>query len=95
MISPWFKLAAAIALPCLVVGCDKARETFGLEKMPPDEYQVVTRAPLAMPPDYGLRVPAPGQQRPQDLPPSQQARNLLLQSSAAAGARPRRRRRKA
>jgi len=83
MIKRWVKFAVAISVPCLLASCDKARETFGLEKMPPDEYQVVTRAPLAMPPDYGLRAPAPGTQRPQETQPSQAARDILLQASSA------------
>ena len=83
----WTKLAGAVSLLCLLTACGGMRETFGLEKMAPDEYQVVTRAPLAMPPDYGLRAPAPGLQRPQETQPSQAARNILLQASNTGGPR--------
>lgn len=87
MTKTWVRLAVTVFLPCLLAACAGARETFGLEKMAPDEYQVVTRAPLAMPPDYGLRAPAPGAQRPQESQPSQAARNILLQASTPGGQR--------
>jgi hypothetical protein len=40
----------------------------------PDEFRVVRKAPLTVPPDYNLRPPAPGEARPQELQPDAQAR---------------------
>ncbi len=40
----------------------------------PDEFRVVRKAPLTVPPDYNLRPPAPGESRPQELEPDAQAR---------------------
>lgn len=40
----------------------------------PDEFRVVRKAPLTVPPEYNLRPPAPGQARPQELSPEAQAR---------------------
>jgi hypothetical protein len=40
----------------------------------PDEFRVVRKAPLTVPPDYSLRPPAPGEARPQELSPDVQAR---------------------
>jgi hypothetical protein len=40
----------------------------------PDEFRVVRKAPLTVPPDYNLRPPAPGEARPQELLPDAQAR---------------------
>jgi hypothetical protein len=40
----------------------------------PDEFRVVRKAPLTVPPDYNLRPPAPGEGRPQELQPDAQAR---------------------
>jgi hypothetical protein len=40
----------------------------------PDEFRVVRKAPLTVPPDYNLRPPAPGEARPQELQPDVQAR---------------------
>ena len=54
-----------LALGALVLsGCSGARQTFGLDRKPPDEFSVVTRAPLAVPPEYQLRPPQPGAPRP-------------------------------
>jgi hypothetical protein len=36
------------------------QENLGLGKRSPDEFQVVRRAPLILPPDYTLRPPTPG-----------------------------------
>src|SRR4051794_38180228 len=44
----------------------------------PDEFRVVAKAPLAVPPDYSLRPPPAGQPRPQELQPESAARTALL-----------------
>jgi hypothetical protein len=44
----------------VLVGCDSIREAAGITKEPPDEFAVVTKAPLVIPPDYNLRPPKPG-----------------------------------
>ena len=41
------------------------------EKKPPDEFAVVTKAPLVIPPDYALKPPRPGARRPQENTPSE------------------------
>lgn len=58
--------ALALALPALAGGCSSVKETLGLTKQSPDEFKVVSRAPLSMPPDYNLRPPTPGAPRPQE-----------------------------
>ncbi len=40
----------------------------------PDEFRVVRKAPLTVPPEYNLRPPAPGSARPQELSAEAQAR---------------------
>lgn len=69
----------------LASGCEQARDAVGLEKRPPDEFSVVTRAPLSIPPDFGLRPPAPGTKRPQEQSVRNQARDILLRESARNG----------
>ena len=59
-------------------GCEQSREAFGLNKSAPDEFAVVTRAPLAIPPDFALRPPTPGAQRPQEASTRNEARQILL-----------------
>ncbi len=46
--------------------CESTKEQFDFSKKAPDEFAVVTRAPLEMPPNYTLRPPRPGAQRPQE-----------------------------
>ena len=71
-----------LALGTLVLsGCSGARQTFGLDRTPPDEFSVVTRAPLAVPPEYKLRPPEPGAPRPQESDSRQQAASAVFGSS--------------
>ena len=60
-----------------LAGCQSASRAFGLSKATPDEFRVVTKAPLTRPPDYSLRPPAPGEPRPQELQPESAARQAL------------------
>lgn len=72
---------------CLALsGCGNMRDTLGLGKNPPDEFAVVTRAPLSMPPTYDLRPPLPGAPRPQEQRASDAARQALV--GQIPGARP-------
>ena len=59
-------------------GCTSTKNALGLNKVVPDEFRVVTKAPLVVPPDYALRPPNPGEPRPQELQPESQARQALL-----------------
>ena len=59
-------------------GCSGASRALGISKVTPDEFRVVAKAPLVLPPDYALRPPAPGEPRPQELQPESAARTALL-----------------
>ena len=67
-------LAAATGLS----GCESTRQALGMTKVTPDEFRVVSKAPLVVPPDFALRPPAPGEPRPQELQPESAARNALI-----------------
>lgn len=68
---------AAVALGA----CGGMRDELGLNRTKPDEFAVVPKAPLAMPPDFtNLREPEPGAPRPQQVSPSGEARAALVQS---------------
>ena len=69
-------LAASTALA--VSACGSLKQGIGLTKVVPDEFVTVSTAPLTVPPEYGLRPPAPGQPRPQELAPESAARQILL-----------------
>ncbi len=59
-------------------GCEQTRELLGQTKKAPDEFAVYTRAPLSLPPEYSLKPPAPGRQRPQESAPRVSAESAIL-----------------
>jgi hypothetical protein len=61
-----------------LTACGSMRQSIGLTKVVPDEFVTVSTAPLTVPPEFGLRPPAPGQPRPQELAPESAARQILL-----------------
>src|ERR1700742_127526 len=71
-------LAAASGLAVALCGCSSFGNALGTNKLAPDEFRVVTKAPLVVPPDYALRPPSPGEPRPQELQPESQARLALI-----------------
>jgi hypothetical protein len=71
-------IGAALTLAVGLAGCQSTRTALGMTKVTPDEFRVVTKAPLVVPPDYALRPPAPGEPRPQELQPESAARTALL-----------------
>lgn len=68
------------------------KDALGYGKDAPDEFAVVTKAPLVIPPDFALRPPQPGAPRPQEmnLQPSATAQAALVGGesgiTASAGA---------
>jgi hypothetical protein len=85
-IKPAILLAAVAALA--LSGCNSATKALGLAKVTPDEFRIVTKAPLIVPPDYSLRPPAPGEPRPQELQPDSAARAVLVGQVQAADRSP-------
>ncbi|CDK99978.1 DUF3035 domain-containing protein [Magnetospirillum gryphiswaldense] len=72
------RAAALMAVAALALsGCAETKRAMGYDKAPPDEFQVVSRAPLTMPPDFTLRPPTPGMERPQEGNVRDQARRAL------------------
>jgi Protein of unknown function (DUF3035) len=71
-------VAAALIAATGLAGCVSTRNALGMNKVTPDEFRVVTKAPLVVPPDFSLRPPAPGMPRPQELQPESAARTALL-----------------
>ena len=57
-------LAGALVAAVGLAGCSSTRQALGMTKVTPDEFRVVTKAPLVVPPDYSLRPPAPGEPQP-------------------------------
>jgi hypothetical protein len=71
-------IAALLLAGAGLGGCNHAAGALGLNKVTPDEFRVVAKAPLVIPPDYSLRPPKPGEPRPQELQPESAARVALL-----------------
>lgn len=71
-------LAGALVAAVGLAGCSSTRQALGMTKVTPDEFRVVTKAPLVVPPDYSLRPPAPGEPQPQELRPESAARAALV-----------------
>jgi len=72
-LAPLVVMLAVLALSA----CSDVKRSLGYEKAPPDEFQVVQRAPLSMPPDFSLRPPQPGATRPQEGTTREQALRVL------------------
>lgn len=68
---------AAAALP--LGGCDSFNRAIGKTRVIPDEFQVVSNAPLAVPPDYALRPPRVGN-GPEQISPTQVARESVFRA---------------
>lgn len=57
-------------------------ESLGYGKEAPDEFAIVTKAPLVIPPDYSLRPPRPGAPSPRETSPESVAQVALLGSDS-------------
>ena len=69
----------------MLSGCSDIRANLGLERSSPDEFAVVTRAPLSLPPSYDLRPPRAGAPRPQEKTTTEQAEQTLFGRSNTGG----------
>src|ERR1700723_2375217 len=82
------RLTTPVTVLVVLGGCSNGSltRTFGLTRDAPDEFTVVTRAPLSMPPDFTLRPPQPGAPRPQDQSERSIAESALVPEAALGGA---------
>ncbi len=78
----FFSVFVPLTFVCVLSACgESTKEQLGLGRQVPDEFLVVKRAPLTLPPDYSLRPPAPGAVRPQEKRSDVMARETLLGES--------------
>jgi hypothetical protein len=80
-----------LLLSCLLgtvalTACSKTKEQFDFSKKAPDEFAVVKRAPLEMPPNYTIRPPRPGQSRPQEDSAVDEAKQAVFGPETLTGA---------
>lgn len=79
-----WKLAFALLSVGALAGCSDVKDAVGGNKLSPDEFAVMPKAPLIMPPDYNLRPPKPGSRQANLPDPSEQARASLYPNNPAA-----------
>jgi len=77
--------AALLGVVLALGACEGVKKQLGYTKQPPDEFRVVSRAPLTMPPDYSLRPPEPGATRPQEGTTTDQARQAVFRAEEPKG----------
>jgi hypothetical protein len=76
-------LCLGLAVAGLLGGCADTRKALGFDKVTPDEFRIVSRAPLSLPPDYALRPPQPGAVRPQEQTIPQRAQAVVTGNPVA------------
>lgn len=81
------RVACAALLALSLAACSSVRDAVGLDSNPPDEFKVMVRAPLSMPPDYDLKAPHPGAPRPQDESLRDRTKQIVLDAEGNAGAK--------
>ena len=74
-----------LALVFVLGACSGVRDSIGIGKNVPDEFAVVKKAPLILPPDYKLRPPRPGAPRPTAVLPVDEARAAVFGEAAKPG----------
>ncbi len=78
LLTSFFLVTAAFS----ITACQKTKEQFDFSKKAPDEFAVVKRAPLEMPPSFDVVPPRPGAPRPQEQATDQLARDAILGEDA-------------
>ena len=81
------RLGVLAACGLALMGCQSIREAAGLGKQSPDEFAVVTKAPLIIPPDFNLRPPRDGAPPTNQVQPTDAAQSALFDDPAAAAKR--------
>src|SRR6476619_5761029 len=76
-------ITATAVAGLMLGGCGMFDNLGGAKKVSPDEFKIVSHSPLTMPPNAELRPPRPGEPRPQETTPADQAKEAL--SPALAG----------
>src|SRR5579884_1039013 len=79
-------VSAGLAALVLLSGCESIRQATGAEKTPPDDFTVLTKSPLVIPPDYNLRPPQPGIASRNDPDADERGTAFQQQTPTALGA---------
>lgn len=81
---PGFLPLGVLALAAVsLAGCDTIRDAAGVTHRAPDEFAVVTKAPLIIPPDFNLVPPKPGAKAVNQPDPTADAQVTLFGDNPA------------
>lgn len=80
-IAPLFLLTASSAM---MVGCTSTSRALGITKDAPNEFNILTKAPLVVPPEYNLRPPRVGESSAENNYSQRAAREALVGDVDAA-----------
>ena len=69
-----------LSLPFYLAACggSDVKETLGIGPKAPDEFRVVARPPLSVPPEFDLRPPSDGEEMLSGTPASDKAKTLVI-----------------
>jgi len=81
------RAALLLAAGGLLMGCQSIRDAAGMSKEGPDEFSIVTKQPLIVPPDYNLRPPRDGAPPTNQIKPTDAAQSVLFDTDPAAAAK--------
>lgn len=74
----------ATTASAFLVGCTSTSKALGLRKDTPNEFNILTKAPLVIPPEYNLRPPRIGESSSEDNYSQRAAREALIGDIDAA-----------
>lgn len=77
MTARFVRAGALVGAVAALSACSAIENIGGAKKVSPDEFRIVSHAPLAMPPNADLRPPRPGTPRPQEQSPQAEARTIV------------------
>ena len=72
------ELGLLVGALAMAGGCSSFKDAMGISKHPPDEFAVVTKTPLIVPPEYNLMPPKPSVEQPRDADPQAEAIQALF-----------------
>jgi hypothetical protein len=79
---PGILFTASTMLLLTACGGNTVKETLGIGHKPPDEFRVVSRPPLSVPPQFNLRPPATGTQSQNVITADKKAQSIITGSSS-------------
>ena len=74
---PYIILTTCSLLTLSACGSTSVKETLGIGRKAPDEFRVVSRPPLSVPPQFNLRPPSASAESPIIIPSDKQAKSII------------------